>query len=395
MAFVSHCTKSNILPIINDVGEAIRKNWSKYNYTEDALPEVATHELSQSALHSQIHPEDILDLALLADPSISAYQTDSNFGDLQLILYRHARFFIEVLYWVEGTTAIHDHGFSGAFTVLHGSTINAEYGFSNINKINHHFYLGELSDPIVRQLKQGSIETIYSGKRFIHAAFHLENPTISIVVRTHQDDDAMPQFEYRGKHLRIVRDFAPEFAKKIQSLRFIELNNPKKFSNCFIRVFTDSPTDDRYWMLRAFYMSLRQDIRLWEFLLNMQKDEMVHKLLDSIEEERLLIQGVKLRANIQDPDLRYFIALLLNIPTWNGLVEFVKQQDGNIHSIQGWLNKAENLGFNLPNISGFASSNLTESSSTFPTMGKKMKSTFNELLQNRLGKSCEGISYEC
>jgi len=273
--------------------------------------------------------------------------------------------------------------------VLTGSSINAEYVFSNITKINHHFYLGELSSPVVRKLTQGTVETIYSGKRFIHAAFHLEKPTVSIVVRSHQDDDAMPQFEYRGKHLRIVRDFVPEFAKKIQALRFLEAEQHDKFRDCFMDTFINSPTDDRYWLARAFYMNLRKDDKLWNFLLNFRKQETMRKIIDSIEEERLLIQGVKLRSKIQDPDLKYFIALLLNIPTWNGLLEFQRKQDGNIASVQRWLDKAHALGFDLQQLSGFTNKGSIINAGL--DTNKRLNIIFNELLRNRIGQFNECI----
>jgi len=86
--------KPNILPIFYDLGERIRNTWARYDYTEDVLAEVAAEELSKAKLHTQFSYDDILMLALSPDPSISAYQIDSPFGDLQLIPYRHARFFI-------------------------------------------------------------------------------------------------------------------------------------------------------------------------------------------------------------------------------------------------------------------------------------------------------------
>jgi hypothetical protein len=44
-------------------------------------------------------------------------------------VYAGRRFYVEVVFWAEGTTAIHQHSFSGAFQVLVGSSIHTLYGF--------------------------------------------------------------------------------------------------------------------------------------------------------------------------------------------------------------------------------------------------------------------------
>ncbi|MHB1221971.1 MAG: cupin domain-containing protein [Gammaproteobacteria bacterium] len=341
----------DIVPIFTDLGENIRQKWAKYNYSEDALAETASEILDNTKLHQQISPNDIIDLALKPDPMLSAHQVDSPFGDLQQITYRHAKFFIEVLYWSDGATAIHDHGFSGSFYVMHGSSINAEYTFDKTDKINHHFWFGQLSKPTISKLSAGSIKPIYSGRRFIHSVFHLDNPTISVVVRTHQDDDAMPQFEYRGSKIGLVEEFSPEFAKKVQGLKFLLSSNNEKFIKCFKEIYIESPLDEKYWLIRAFYINLCKISVLWEFI-NHTNDERIRCIIQSVGEEALLSKIIKLRAKIQDPELRYFIALLMNLPTWEGIVDFIKNNyfnDPNI-VIARCFTKLTSLGYKITDI---------------------------------------------
>ena len=49
------------------------------------------------------------------------------FGDLPLTLARGNGFSIQLLLWTVGSTAIHTHSFSGAFTVLKGSSLHTLY----------------------------------------------------------------------------------------------------------------------------------------------------------------------------------------------------------------------------------------------------------------------------
>lgn len=349
MAAAHKLTKTNIVPMFYQLGDDILKKWGKYNYTEDALVETATEMLDKCCFHKQLSAEDLIDYSLDPDPAISANQIDSPFGDLQQILYRHARFYIEALYWCDGSTAIHDHGFSGAFYVMSGSSISLEYQFNDAERVNHHFWFGNLSKPKVSKLSVGSIRPIYSGKRFIHSVFHLDNPTVSIVVRTYQDDDAMPQFEYRGNKIRLVEELKPEFAKKVQGLRFTLYANLNKFSDHFKRIYLDSPVDEQYWLLRAFYIDLNNIPSLSEYI-NHTDDEKTRIMMESINEEAIIHKTTQLRSQIQDTELRYFIALLLNLPTWSDMVSFIQ----NYHSsnaqqmIERSLTGLKTMGFKIP-----------------------------------------------
>lgn len=348
MVAAQRFVERDILPVFMELGETIRTTWSKYHYTEDALVDTAAITLDKFALHKQISPEDLIDYSLNPNPITSAHQFDSPFGDLQQILYRHSRFYIEALYWCDGTTAIHDHGFSGAFYVMSGSSINAEYQFHDAERINHHFWFGELSKPKISELQVGSVKKIYSGKRFIHSVFHLENPTVSIVVRTFQDDDAMPQFEYRGNKIRLVQELIPEFAKKIKGLRFALAMDEKKFIAAFARIYHESPFDERYWLLRAFYSSFTH---LSCSLTNIiqAEDDKTKIILESIKEEAMIYKAIQLRNAIKDPDLRYFLALLLNLSSWKEITRFIKNRYVNSDEIlANWLEKIKTQGYEVP-----------------------------------------------
>jgi hypothetical protein len=72
-------------------------------------------------------------------------------GQPPAVLYRNADLEIQALTWMQGTTAIHQHGFDG----------------------------------------------VLSGTGFIHALFHLERPSVTIVVRNQSTVASFPQYTYR------------------------------------------------------------------------------------------------------------------------------------------------------------------------------------------------------
>lgn len=353
MVLAEKTSTLDIIKQFSELGDQILKKWSQFDYTEEALASVSAEILDDACLYRNISMFDILNIAMSQDSSLSAHQVDSTFGDLQQIVYRHSRFYIEVLYWSEGTTAIHDHAFSGAFCLLQGSSVNVEYSFHEPEKINHHFWLGRLASNVVERLDRGAIKPIYSGQKLIHSVFHLEGPTITVVVRTYQDDDAMPQFEYRGNKIRLVLDFPVELSKKVQALRFMRSLNYQGFVLNLKRIFTASPLDERYWLYRAFYTQICQDAELLRFFEDFD-NERVHIISRAIREEAVFHKVINMRASVGDTDARYFLALMLNIPSWTELLRYFEQYHSGDDSIGvgHYINKIE-----LQGLSGFDTSN--------------------------------------
>jgi hypothetical protein len=56
----------------------------------------------------------------------------------------HPRFYIQLLFWMDGTTAIHQHEFSGAFHVMHGSSIHAHYEFEKAQPVTPYLRVGNV-----------------------------------------------------------------------------------------------------------------------------------------------------------------------------------------------------------------------------------------------------------
>jgi hypothetical protein len=55
---------------------------------------------------------------------------------------------------------------------------------------------GELKIEPTELLHRGDVRAIEAGSKFIHALFHLESPSITLVVRTFSNHDGGPQYQY-------------------------------------------------------------------------------------------------------------------------------------------------------------------------------------------------------
>ena len=119
------------------------------------------------------------------------------FGQPPLTMYSAPDFFIQALTWVDGTTAIHQHGFDGAFSVAEGLSLHVPYRFDLAETTaEDHLVAGELVMGEPEVLHPGQVRRIDAGFGFIHALFHLERPTVTIVVRNGSTGLPYPQYSY-------------------------------------------------------------------------------------------------------------------------------------------------------------------------------------------------------
>src|SRR5262245_58504895 len=70
--------------------------------------------------------------------------------------------------------------------------------------------IGELTFQSAEVLVSNEVRTIVPGDRFIHSLFHLNCPSISVVVRTTLPADYSPQYEYLPPGIAIDPFYEPE-----------------------------------------------------------------------------------------------------------------------------------------------------------------------------------------
>jgi hypothetical protein len=150
------------------------------------------------------------------------------FGQPPLVLHHEDDFFIQALVWMEGTTAIHDHAFCGAFMVLEGVSLQVTYTFEPAERMaEDQLVVGDLGADRPEVLRPFDVRPIEPGEAFLHALFHLERPTVTIVVRNGACPLPYPQYEYLRPGLGWNSLWADRtWSKRLQSLRALELLDP-------------------------------------------------------------------------------------------------------------------------------------------------------------------------
>src|ERR1700752_2029368 len=146
------------------LGSLVEQRWRDRNYQEEAFPGIACTALAERNASKLVNPWDIIRGVNTTAHLPEQQDVPGKFGGPPVTLYNGPRFYIDVYFWVDGTTAIHQHSFCGAFQVLLGSSILSEYRFEEKQEINAAFSIGRISLNDVELLEQGDVRRILSGK---------------------------------------------------------------------------------------------------------------------------------------------------------------------------------------------------------------------------------------
>lgn len=334
---------------IEALGERIRCQYLSANYDEQQLPDIAASALRAADIESS------LDLAQIADFLVetrSIQQPGSIFGDLPLVLYRCKSFYIELLIWTTSTTAIHQHGFSGAFRVFAGSSLHSAYEFEEEKRVSSRILIGTKKFQSAELLQSGDVQAIHSGRQgLLHSLFHLEHPSATLVVRNRQEPWALPQYSLIGPNLAVaeselINDGRVQLlARLLSAAATIDRKKPVELLHQLARNL-DFPR--LFELVREHYPLLRETDEDWQGFLKAARErhgdlsDHFETLVAVMERERSIVNA---RHSVRDPELRFFLALLLNVPSRAELLRLVEQRfpDEDPRTLcRRWLAKLSN-----------------------------------------------------
>lgn len=250
----------------------------------------------------------------------------AGFGEPPLTLFRSDQFFISALYWLDGTTTIHQHSFSGAFRVLCGSSLHMPYDFDAREAVTDRLKLGALDMHAPEILRCGDIRAIHYGDTFIHSLFHLDRPSVTAVIRTYSDGSSQPIY------LRPGLAFDPflqdnSMLRRFQSLLSLQAIDP----SAAWRAAQDFVEHEDLWA--GFLLLMRWNDRvdrgqsLSDLFAVMQRrhGEVMQDLGNALlEYQREFSIGTR-RRTLRDPEQRLFLALLLNLPDVTSIQSVLRQ----------------------------------------------------------------------
>lgn len=341
------------------LGSLVEHRWKAENYDENRFPDIAAEALVESELPDQVDPWEIIRWVHQSDALPQQYDVEGNFGNPPITLYSGSRFFIDVYYWLDGATTIHQHSFTGAFQVFLGSSLHSRYSFREDRIINEHFSVGELSLEDVQLLQLNDVRPIRPGRQFIHSLFHLDRPSASITVRTITTPSSALQYDYRRPYFALDPFFKnAELIKKRQTIGLL-LGMKHKDADAMIGdLVCASDFHTAYYVLADTYEQLQSNEVDTLFGLSIGKDrfkeilkrcravhgELSDLILPALEEQERLQDIVRRRGTITAEAHRFFLALLLNVPNRKKILELVQSRYPSQEPVETILDWVEELG---------------------------------------------------
>jgi hypothetical protein len=303
----------------DDLGQRVEHVWRQRNYEEDAFADIAHDLLRDHPPPPHVTPVAIARWLLGRATLPVQASVDGNFGQPPVTVYRGRRFFIDVYYWVDGTTNIHQHGFAGAFHLLTGSSIHGRYTFHCERRVSAAMLLGRLELTQMDLLAAGTTHRILPHERLIHSLFHLECPSVTIVVRTPGSTHNPPSYEYRSPALALdpfVVDVTT--IKALQLITMLHEVAPDRFDEIVRELLGRSDLHTSYLILRQC-LKLR-DMRvdaiapLLRATASAHGDDVAAALEPVLREEARFAGLLRIRSYVQDPEARLLLAVLRNAP---------------------------------------------------------------------------------
>ena len=330
------------MKLFAELGEQIEDRWRAMDYDEERFPGLAAEALRRACLPEKVSAWDVLAWTLQQSEMPRQMDVQGRFGDPPITLFVAPRFYIDVYFWFHGTTSTHQHRFCGAFQVLEGSSIHSWYEFETREAVNSFVQIGDLNLKVCELLKVGDVKEIRAGRQYIHSLFHLDYPSVTIVVRTEKSPLFLPQFEYHKPGLAVDPFYQHDTTtKKIQTINALLTVNRPETDKLISDLLVDSDFHTTYLLMSGVQRHLNSgglgetfglDLPRQRFAAFMQVvrarhgDDRADMLASVFRRVERVSELVGRRAVVTNPQHRFFYALLLNVDDRERIFSLIKQR---------------------------------------------------------------------
>lgn len=361
------------MELFQKLGAEIEDAWRELNYNEDVFPDLAAGALGRAELPSKVSAWEVLEWTLKQSELPPQKDPTSAFGDPPITLFVAPRFYIDVYFWLDGTTQIHQHGFCGAFQVLLGSSLHSWYEFERNESVNTFLETGEMRLKVCELLEVGDVQPILAGRQYIHSLFHLDQPSATIVVRTEKSPLYLPQFSYHKPYIALDPFFDHQTTtKKLQTLvPLFRVDHPNT-DRIVAEILETADFQTSLAVLSVVHTHLSGShlgqlfnlegpaARFASFvdIAVRRHGEKAARLNEIFEHRDRQNDLVRRRGYVTNPEHRFFFALLLNVDGRDRILSLIKErfpEADPIDKILDWtyeLAQTRVVGVNTPNALG-------------------------------------------
>jgi hypothetical protein len=374
-----------VIPYVQHLGERIERAWLEQSYDEEAFSRLAQEALEQEPPTDNIEAADIVDWVFAASHPFRQPHHTFLFGEPPVMLFQSARFYIEALFWLSGTTTIHEHSFSGVFAVLSGSSVHNHWRFVTERVVNSRMLCGQLERVHTEILQPGMMRPIHAGDRLVHQLFHLDLPSVTIVVRTYRERPHLPQYSYLLPGLAIDREEGDELRRRrlifLDGMARGQIGGLKKYAS---RLIASCDLETLFYMFSTLTFQ-KMDPEILENLYGLAREhhgDIVDLFRSVCEGERRTRAVTALRSRIHAPEGRFLLALLMLMPDRDAILETIRLQFPDVEPltmIETWIAgmPGKALGFELNDQNRLIFRSLVEGLDTEALL-QRLRSEFQE-----------------
>ncbi len=277
-----------------------------------------------------------------------------------LTLYRHPLFKIGAFFWREDEhTPIHQHCVSGAFHHLCGASLHCLYRFKLRDRINSRLLIGDLHLRSIECLMEGDSRPIENGDRTIHATFHLNCPTVTVVIQTHLDPETLPQYSYWKPSLAYDPAARNPLAKlQLDLLEVLHAADDRAYPKYLARRVSQPDFEEAFHALKQGFRLLPREDFLPLLALARKEHGPRVDVLSPVFREMRRVERVTARSRLMGkPEHNFLLGVLLHLPDRESILRFIRWHFGGdpVERIMTWIKEMARIrieGSAEPNVLG-------------------------------------------
>lgn len=308
--------------LANDIGQELEARRDGALGDHRSFADHAVEVLEKFSPAAQLTADDII-RSVFTDGALPRQEDpDARFGDMAITLFNGREFNIVAIYWLDSATAIHQHGVSGAFQVLAGSSLHACYRFEQTRYVDDHVHLGSVELDRLEVLDHGDVRPVLPGGEGVHALWHLKRPSVSFVVREYTG--ALRPYAYRVPCLEFDPFVSDDTASlRLEALRILSASDSPTLGE-MIEVLGRDGTPMS--VVRALEWVSTRPVGVQQRLVDAvrERDGGFADALNSVLDEINRRQRLQLvREQVHDADQRLLLGMLLHCPDRDQIIRHV------------------------------------------------------------------------
>ncbi len=234
---------------------------------------------------------------------------------------------------------------------MHGSSLQSLWEFDLTEQVAMRLALGRVSLTKAELLQKGDSRPIIAGKQLIHSTFHLDRPSLTVVVRTTSEIDELPQYSYLPPTIAYAQDHdVPSVQRRTQLLKMLLISGKRtEYNEVIHHILRMEDAYSVFQFLLSTFELIEDDDERHNLLLAARLKH--PKLIDSLQPALLQAERrnkiVAIRERIPNSDLQFFLALLLNIPERTVILSLIEQRYPSrdpVTAIATWVSELSDLG---------------------------------------------------